>query len=56
VEDVILYDIDTTGGQSGSPVYILKDSFKLVAIHKGYHSDKDVNCAALITEYVIDVV
>jgi len=30
----IFYDIDTTGGQSGSPVYLKDEPTKVVGIHK----------------------
>jgi len=45
----IYYDIDTKGGQSGSPVYLFSDNRKLVGIHKGYSPKKRLNFATMIT-------
>jgi V8-like Glu-specific endopeptidase len=41
------------GGQSGSPVYLPKDSSKVVAIHKAYNPHKRLNVATIITESAI---
>jgi V8-like Glu-specific endopeptidase len=47
----IFYDIDTSGDQSGSPVYILdEDNTKLVGIHKSYWPRKHLGYATMITE------
>jgi glutamyl endopeptidase len=43
------YDIDTIGGQSGCPVYLMKDSSQVVAIHKAYDPLKRLNFATMIT-------
>jgi V8-like Glu-specific endopeptidase len=51
----IFYDIDTQAGQSGCPVYSLKDNSKLVAIHKAFNPLKRLNFGTLITESVISV-
>ena len=51
----IYYDIDTYGGQSGSPVYMSGDNSQLVGIHKGYNPIKNLNYATMITESVISV-
>jgi V8-like Glu-specific endopeptidase len=45
----IFYDIDTTPGQSGSPVYVSEEKNRLVGIHKGYKSKESLNCATMIT-------
>jgi V8-like Glu-specific endopeptidase len=52
--DGIFYDIDTHGGQSGAPVYVLGDSRLLVGIHKGFWAKKRLNFATMITTSVID--
>jgi len=50
-DETIFYDISTTKGLSGSPVYI-KDSKRLVGIHKGtlYSQGR----CTLITKELID--
>jgi V8-like Glu-specific endopeptidase len=32
----MFYDIDTSAGQSGAPVYALEDNQRVVGIHKAY--------------------
>jgi V8-like Glu-specific endopeptidase len=49
----LFYDIDTTKEQSGSPVYILGDSDKLVGIHKSHHTDKNLSYGTMITDSLI---
>ena len=52
----MLYDdINTSGGQSGSPVYkIVNDKYYLVGIHVGYHESDNVNVAVVITPALED--
>ena len=45
----LFYDIDTKGGQSGSPVYVLGEPCSLVGIHKAYWPKKRLNFATMIT-------
>jgi len=52
-EGAIFYDIDTTGGQDGSPVYIESDKNKVVAIHKGYCTKNNLNFGTKITTKVV---
>lgn len=52
------YDIDTTGGQSGSPVYFMEyidneESCCVVGIHKGYDKPLNKNVCTLISEEII---
>ena len=52
------YDIDTIGGQSGSPVYFMREAGSeevchQVGIHKGYDRIANLNVCTLITEEVI---
>ena len=51
----IYYDIDTKGGQSGSPVYMSRENSKVVGIHKAYDPKMRLNFATMITEPVIAV-
>jgi len=53
IKEGLYYDIDSKGGQSGSPVYSSSDWAKVVGIHKGYWPLKNLNFATLITESLI---
>ena len=48
---LMLYDdINTSGGQSGSPVYLIKgDEYHQVGIHVGYNGNEKCNVAVVIT-------
>lgn len=49
----IFYDIDTSVGQSGSPVYIRHgDKIYLVGIHKGYSAIDNLNYCTVITKEI----
>jgi hypothetical protein len=57
-EEGARYDIDTTGGQSGSPVFYMKQTGNeevchQVGIHKGYDKIVSLNVCTLITEEVV---
>jgi V8-like Glu-specific endopeptidase len=43
------YDIDTDGGQSGSPVFV-KNNLKLIGIHKGHQKSMNKNICTLFTK------
>ena len=49
---LILYDsIDTSGGQSGSPVYLKRDSkWYIIGLHVGFDKSSNVNVATAITK------
>jgi V8-like Glu-specific endopeptidase len=50
---LVMYDdIDTSDGQSGSPVFrkLEDDLFELIAIHVGHHHGEGANCATYINE------
>ena len=49
-----LYDIDTTEGQSGSPVILEDDYNCLVGIHKGYDPKKKKNSCCLVSSQMIE--
>jgi V8-like Glu-specific endopeptidase len=51
----IFYDIDTIGGQSGSPVYLKDESTKVVGIHKAGSMEDKMNFSTLITKEVVTV-
>lgn len=54
---IVMYtDIDTTGGQSGSPVYKITSAgdYELVGIHVAYINKHDGNFATLITKELKD--
>lgn len=53
-EGVIYYDVDTSKGQSGAPVFI-KNNNKLVGIHKGYSPEDKLNFGTLITKEMIEI-
>jgi V8-like Glu-specific endopeptidase len=53
------YDIDTTGGQSGSPVYFMEqlegeEVCNIIGLHKGFDRIVHLNVCTLLTEEVID--
>ena len=48
------YDIDTKGGQSGSPAYLrYGDKVILIGIHKGYSKEDNLNFCTVITKEII---
>jgi len=48
------YEIDTDGGQSGAPAYLMYgDGIILMGIHKGYSIDDKLNYCTMITKEVI---
>jgi len=51
---IILYDnINTSGGQSGSPVFLKREEkLYLIGIHVGYDSSEGVNIATAITKSI----
>jgi V8-like Glu-specific endopeptidase len=51
----IFYDIDTMGGQSGSPVYLKDNPRKLVGIHKAASNEDRLNFSAMITKEMVEV-
>lgn len=56
-KDIMLYnDLDTTGGQSGSPVFKITSygTYELVGIHVAYISAQGVNFATSITKELKD--
>jgi V8-like Glu-specific endopeptidase len=56
-DGIISYDIDTAGGQSGSPLFeVDEDDIRLVGVHKGFCSRQKLNIATVITaEMVADL-
>ena len=49
----VFYDIDTKGGQSGSPAYLrYGDKVILIGIHKGYSKEDNLNFCTIITKEV----
>jgi len=48
-------DIDTTHGQSGSPVLVYEDElWSIIGIHQGYDSDSESNVASIINENILE--
>jgi len=44
-------DIDTTEGQSGSPIYLIRDGkYYLIGVHVGYSSNRNMNLGTAIDE------
>ena len=51
-ENKLFYDASTKGGSSGSPIF-LKNSTKIIGMHKGFFKDKDEeNCGILINSII----
>jgi V8-like Glu-specific endopeptidase len=59
IDKGLFYDIDTSSGQSGAPVYITSENkrniIKLVGIQKSYWPRKRLSFATMITGEVITV-
>lgn len=59
VDNGLFYDIDTSSGQSGAPVYITSENkrsiIKLVGIQKSYWPRKRLSFATMITGDVVTV-
>jgi V8-like Glu-specific endopeptidase len=51
----IYYDIDIPADFSGAPVYLYKNSSKLVGIHKSNLHNKRLNVATMVTQSMIDM-
>lgn len=55
--DAIYYNIDTEGGQSGSPAYLkYGDKIILVGIHKGYSHHENLNYCTAISKQIVETI
>ena len=55
---LIRHDMDTEGGQSGSPILVeyKSNKYKVVGIHSGYDGDRDINRGVRINSAIKDLV
>jgi glycerate-2-kinase len=55
-----VYNVDTTKGQSGSPVFLWtqnlgrEESFYVVGVHSGYFGGSEDNYGALVTSSMVE--
>lgn len=57
-QSIVLYDIDTESGQSGSPILLeyAQNLYFVIGMHLGKHNEDDFNSGLLITNSVLEEV
>lgn len=55
---LIRHDMDTEPGQSGSPILVeyRANKYKVIGVHGGYDTDRDINRAARVTSAMKDLI